>query len=119
MHEVCVNITVVGRVAVQILMGVDLKHLEARICYHNVKAEVFQRSYVPANFGDDARDITPVREHALYSYPGVGMRWAGGDDVLLNYLGVVETPGFLIDVSETTPEPMLSVKPVLFVPMRK
>ena len=65
MHEVGMDILVVGRIAVQILVRVYLKDLKAGVGYNNVKAEVFKRRYVAAQLGDDAQHLVPVRKRAL------------------------------------------------------
>lgn len=100
MHEICVDILVIGRIAVQILMRVYLKDLKARVGYNNVKAEVFKRRYVAAQLGDDAQHLVPVRKRALDLLLRVGMDGAWGYDVLPDDLGVMEKACFFIDIGK-------------------
>ena len=100
MHEVGVDILVIGRIAVQILMRVYLKDLKARVGHNNVKAEVFKRRYVAAQLGDDAQHLVPVRKRALDFLLRVGMDGAWGYDVLPDDLGVMEKARFFIYIGE-------------------
>lgn len=94
MHEVGVDILVICRIAVQILVRIYLEDLKAGVGYNNVKAEVFKRRYVAAQLGDDAQHLVPVRKRALDLLLRVRMDRAGGYDVLLDDLGIMEKARF-------------------------